>query len=202
LETPLPIKRIDMLAAVIPSKTRRKILELFFTHHTDLYYLRNIVRAVDEEVNAVKRELDILEKAKILFKEKRLNKSFYTLNKAYIFYEEFLRIFAKTSPFPQAVHENAPRLGKIKFASLSVKFIKQIPIKKDEVYFLLVGMIIIPEIEVFIKRMEEASGRQIDYTVMTEEEFIFRKRNNDPFLWRFLRTPKIMICGSEEELMK
>jgi hypothetical protein len=191
-----------MLAAVIPSKTRRKILELFFTHHTDLYYLRNIVRAVDEEVNAVKRELDILEKAKILFKEKRLNKSFYTLNKSYIFYEEFLRIFAKTSPFPQAVHENAPRLGKIKFASLSIKFIKQQPIKKDEVYFLLVGMIIIPEIEAFIKRMEETSGRQIDYTVMTEDEFIFRKRNNDPFLWRFLRTPKIMICGSEEELMK
>ena len=191
-----------MLAAVIPSKTRRKILELFFTHHTELYYLRNIVRAVNEEVNGVKRELDILEKAKILFKEKRLNKSFYTLNKSYIFYEEFLRIFAKTSPFPQAVHENAPRLGKIKFACLSIKFIKQQPIKKDEVYFLLVGMIIIPEIEAFIKRMEGMSGRQIDYTVMTEEEFVFRKRNNDPFLWRFLRTPKIMICGSEEELMK
>ncbi len=191
-----------MLAAVIPSKTRRKILDLFFTHHTELYYLRNIVRAVDEEVNAVKRELDILEKAKILFKEKRLNKSFYTLNKSYIFYEEFLRIFAKMSPFPLAIHENAPRLGKIKFAALSIKFIKQQPIKKDEVYFLLVGMIIIPEIEAFIKRMEEKSGRQIDYTVMTEDEFIFRKRNNDPFLWRFLRTPKIMICGSEEELMK
>jgi len=191
-----------MLAAVIPSKTRRKILELFFTHHTEMYYLRNIVRAVDEEVNAVKRELDILEKAKILFKEKRLNKSFYTLNKSYMFYEEFLHIFAKMSPFPQAVHENAPRLGKIKFASLSIKFIKQQPIKKDEVYFLLVGMIIIPEIEAFIKKMEEVSGRQIDYTVMTEDEFIFRKRNNDPFLWRFLRTPKIMICGSEEELMK
>ena len=191
-----------MLAAVIPSKTRRKILELFFTHHTELYYLRNIVRAVDEEVNAVKRELDILEKAKILFKEKRLNKSFYTLNKSYIFYEEFLRIFAKTSLFPRSVHENAPRLGKIKFASLSTKFIKQQLIKKDEVYFLLVGTIIIPEIETFIRRMEETCSRQIDYTVMTEDEFVFRKRNNDPFLWRFLRTPKIMICGSEEELMK
>jgi len=191
-----------MLAAVIPSKTRRKILELFYTHHTELFYLRNIVRAVDEEVNAVKRELDILEKAKIVFKEKRLNKSFYTLNKNYIFYEEFLRIFAKMSAFPQAVHENAPRLGKIKFASLSLKYIREMPIKKDEVYFLLVGTIIIPEVEAFIKRMEEVTGRQIDYTVMTEDEFIFRKRNNDPFLGRFLRTSKIMICGSEEELMK
>jgi len=191
-----------MLSAVIPSKTRRKILELFYTHHTELFYLRNIVRIVDEEVNAVKRELDILEKAKIVFKEKRLNKSFYTLNKGYMFYEEFLRIFAKMSPFPKALHENAPRLGKIKFASLSLKYIREVPIKKDEVFFLLVGTIIIPEVEAFIKHMEELTKRQIDYTVMTEDEFVFRKRNNDPFLGRFLRTPKIMICGSEEELMK
>lgn len=191
-----------MLSALIPSKTRRKVLELFFTHVSEHYYLRGIVRAVEEEVNAVKRELDILENAKVLHKEKRLNKVFYSLNKSYVYFDDFLRIFAKQSVFPRTFAEQAPRLGKIKFAALSLKFVKQIPIKKDEVYFLLVGSIIVPEVEQFMKQMEAVVGREIDYTVMSEDELVFRKRNNDPFLWRFLRTPKVMICGLEEELMK
>ncbi len=81
-------------------------------------------------------------------------------------------------------------------------FTHQKEIKKDEVYFVLVGTIIVPEIEQFMKQMEGTLKREINYTVMTEEEFSFRKRNNDPFMWRFLKSPKIMIFGSEEELMK
>ena len=38
--------------------------------------------------------------------------------------------------------------------------------------------------------------------VMSEEEFAFRKKNNDPFVWRFLKQPKIMLFGLEEELLK
>jgi hypothetical protein len=37
---------------------------------------------------------------------------------------------------------------------------------------------------------------------MTESEFLFRKKNNDPFIWRFLKQPKIMLVGVEEELLR
>ena len=49
---------------------------------------------------------------------------------------------------------------------------------------------------------EKKWGREINYTIMTEEEFLFRKKNNDPFMWSFLKQPKIMLLGSEEHLMK
>ncbi len=74
-----------MLQNIIPSKTRRKVLELFFHHPTETYYLRKIVREIDEEVNAVKRELDILSNEKLLVKERRLNKILYTINRSYLF---------------------------------------------------------------------------------------------------------------------
>src|SRR3990167_6563298 len=105
-----------MLEKIIPSKVRRKILELYFHHIDDNYYLREIVRMTDEEVNAVKRELDILHDAKVLIRERRTNKVFYTLNKSFIFYDEFLRIFTKTSILPTLVSKNLSRLGKINFA--------------------------------------------------------------------------------------
>lgn len=191
-----------MLEHIIPSKTRRKILELFFHHPNENYYLRKVVRDVNEEVNAVKRELDILTEAKVLLKEKRLNKIFFVLNKNYRYYQEFLRIFSKTTSLALAIYQNLPKLGKIKFIALSTKYIKKIVIKEDEVYLLIVGVVVLPEINSIIKEAEKDFGSEINYTVMTEDEFLFRKKNNDPFIWRFLKQPKVMLVGLEEDLLK
>lgn len=191
-----------MLQHIIPSKVRRKILELFF-HNTDgNYYLRDIVRKVDEEVNAVKRELDILHEGKVLLREKRLNKVFYTLNRSYLFFDEFLRIFTKTSTLSTLILKNISRLGKVKYVAISAKYSRQIPIREDEIYLLFVGVIVVPEAESIVNESKVAFGREINFTVMSEDELNFRKKNNDPFIWRFLKQPKVMIVGQEDELMK
>jgi len=62
--------------------------------------------------------------------------------------------------------------------------------------------VVIPEVESIIKEGEKIFGRAINYTVMTEDEFVFRKKNNDPFIWRFLKQPKVMLVGFEEDLVK
>jgi len=191
-----------MLENIIPSKTRRKILEFFFQNPNNSFYLRRVVRELDEEVNAVKRELDILTDEKLLLKEKRLNKVFYNLNKNYIFYDEFLRIFTKNGPILKMIYNNLPRLGKIKYIAFSSRFAKKIPIKDEDIYFLYVGIIVLKELEILMRESEKIFKAPINYTVMTEEEFVFRKKNNDPFIWRFLKQPKIMLVGDEESLMK
>lgn len=191
-----------MLQHIIPSKARRKILELFYHYPQENFYLRRIVREVDEEVNAVKRELDILYEAKVLTREKRLNKIFYSLNKNFIYYDEFLRIFTKTAPLPKAIYENLPKIGKVKFAVVSHKYLKNIPIKEDEIYLLFVGVVVVPELVAVVNGAEQSFGREINYTVMSEDEFAFRKKNNDPFIWRFLKQPKVMLVGVEEDLYK
>lgn len=192
----------DMLEHIIPSKTRRKILELFFHHPHDSFYLRKIVRDVSEEVNAVKRELDILSEEKVLHKEKRLNKVFYTLNKNFVFYDEFLRIFVKTNILAASLYKNMSKIGKIKFIALSSKFAKKIAVRDDEIYLLFVGVVVVPEVASIIGSAEGEFGREINYTVMNEEEFAYRKKNNDPFVWKFLKYPKVMLVGNEEELLK
>lgn len=191
-----------MLEHLITSRTRRSVLKLFFQNPVDTYYLRDIVRRTGEEVNAIKRELDILTDGKILTSERRLNKVFFRLNKSYIFYDDFLRIFAKTSQIATLIRENAVKLGKIKAVALTLKFVNKIDIKSDEVYLLGVGKIVLPEFAQIVSYCEQDFGREINYTIMTEDEFVFRKRNNDPFIGKFLKTPKIMILGSEEELLK
>lgn len=191
-----------MLDKIIPSQARIKILELFFHHPEENYYLRRVVREVGKEVNAVKRELDILEGAKVLTKERRLNKVFYAINKHYRYYNEFLRLFAKSDQIALLIYQNLQKLGKVKYIALSTKFSKRLDIKEDEIYLMLVGQIVVPEITQIVSEVEKSFGRDINYTVMTEEEFAFRKRNTDPFVWRFLRQPKIMLVGSEDDFLK
>lgn len=193
---------MSTLKPLIPSKTRVKILELFFQNSGQTYFLRQVVRSVEEEVNAVKRELDILEGAKVLTKEKRLNKVFYTINKHYVFYEEFIKIFTKTTPLANAIYSVLPKLGKVKFIVVSTKYTRNIAIREDEIYAMFVGTIVVPEVAALMQDIEKQLGRDMNYTVMNEEEFAFRKRNNDPFIWRFLRQPKVMIVGAEEEYLK
>lgn len=191
-----------MLQHIIPSKARRKILEFFFHHPGENFYLRKIVRDINEEVNAVKRELDILSEEKLLSKERRLNKIYYTLSKSYRFFDEFTRIFAKTGFLATEVYKNLSKIGKVHYLAISTKFAKKIVIKDDEIYLLIVGIIVLPEIEAIIKAAEKNYGFSINYTIMTDEEFVFRKKNNDPFVWRFLKQPKIMLIGVEDELLK
>jgi len=191
-----------MLASIIPSKVRRKILQLFFHNISDSYYLREVVRKTDEEVNAVKRELDILYNAKVLFREKRTNKIFYSLNKQYEFFDELLRIFTKHTSLAKLIKKNRSRLGKVKYVAVSTNFSKKIPIKDDEIYVLFVGILVIPEIESIMASSKKEFGWEINYTVLTETELAFRKKNNDPFIWKFLKQPKVMFVGQESELVK
>src|SRR3972149_8842042 len=150
-----------MLGHLIPSKTRIKILELFFHHPGENYYLRRVVREIDMEVNAVKRELDILENEKVLLKERRLNKVFYSLNKHYVFYDEFLRIFTKTDQLAALIRKNSPKLGKLKFAAVSTKFSQSAEIKEDEIYLLLIGTVVVPEIASIVAEVEREFDREI-----------------------------------------
>ncbi len=191
-----------MLEYIITSKTRRKVLGLFFHNLDATYYLRNIVRLVNEEVNAVKRELDILVEGKVLKREQRLNKVFYSLNPQYVFYDDFVRIFAKMTPFAGDVYKKMKVLGKVKYIALSHAFIRKASIPQEEIYILFVGVIVLPEVSEIIKKEEEVFGRDINFTVMTEDELQYRKKNNDPFIWNFLKQPKVMLFGNEDGLMK
>ena len=193
---------MSTLQHIIPSKVRRKILELFFQNIEVSCYLRVIVRKVDEEVNAVKRELDILHDGKVLLRERRMNKVFYTLNKNYLFFDEFLRIFTKMSPLADLLMKNMSKLGKIRYIAVSTKYSKRQVIKEDEIYVLFVGIVVVPEVDTIMNTARRTFGWDINYTVMAEDELKFRKKNNDPFIWKFLKQPKIMLVGQEEDLLR
>lgn len=168
-----------------------------------MVHVREIVRKVDEEINAVRRELAHLEKAGIVSKEHRANRLFYTFRRDYPLYEDLLRLINKTAGLGGDIVRNKPKLGKVKYALISGRFIKGLPKKSStDVDLLLVGTIVLPELANLVKTEESRRGVELNYTVMTEEEFEFRKSRKDPFVLSILSASRLVIIGDEEELIQ
>jgi len=191
-----------MLQDVIISRVRVKILTLFLTHPGQIFHVREIVRQTKEEINAVRRELSHMEKCGMVSKEHRANRLYYIFRKDYPLYYELLELVAKTTGLGGNILKNKNKLGKVKYLMLSGRFIRNLPRKSDTVDILAVGNIILPQVGQLVKEEEVRKGTEINYTVMTEDEFEFRKRRKDPFIVNVLSDSRIMIIGDEEEMIK
>lgn len=191
-----------ILEDIIISRVRVKILTLFLSHPGTIFHVREIVRQVSEEINAVRRELLHMEKAGMVTKEQRANRLFYAFRKDYQLYFELLNLVAKTSGLGHDLLRLKPRLGKIKYAMISGRFIRRLPKKtSSDVDLVVVGNVVLPELAQIVKAEEARHDCEINYTVMTEEEFAFRKSRRDPFVLDFLAGSRVMIVGDEEELI-
>lgn len=191
-----------MLKDLVVSKVRVKLLHLFFSNPSELYHVRGLVRKTKEEINAVRRELQNLEKTGLLKKEPRGNRLYYWLNPNFPLYQQLAEIVAKETGLGEEIIKNKNRIGRINFCVFSGKFVRKMERKEDEVDILIVGSVVMVELASLIKAEEEKRGREINYTVMTNEEFEFRKKRRDPFLLGILTNSRVMIIGDEEELLK
>ncbi len=190
-----------MFSDLITSKTRVKVLSLFLEFPSEMFHVREVVRRVEEEINAVRRELIYLEKNGILKREPRVNRVYYYLDKSYPFYFDLLNVYAKTIGIGADIIKNRIKLGKIKFAMLSGKFARGLRDNPEEVDLLLVGTIVVPELSVVVRAEEAKRKHEINYTVMTEEEFVFRKKRRDPFITSIIYGSRVMLIGDEEALI-
>src|SRR5581483_11981455 len=190
-----------MLEDLITSKTRVKILKVLLSDPNNMFHVREIVRRVHEEINAVRRELMLLEKRGILKKEPRANRVYYFLDKNYPFYYDLVKLYSKSEGLGADIIKNRVKLGKIKYAMLSGKFARRLPKNPDDVDLMVVGTVVVPELSLVVRKEEEKTGGEINYTVMTEDEFNFRKKRRDPFIASIIYGSHVMLLGDEESFL-
>ena len=190
-----------MFSDLITSKARVKLLNVFLSYPSDMFHVRELVRRTGDEINAVRRELAFLEKKGILSKEPRANRVYYYLSKSYAFYYDLLKIGSKTIGLGDSILKNKVKLGKVKYAMFSGRFARRLPKGPEEVDLLVVGSVVLPELALLVREEEKRLDTEINYTVMTEEEFEFRKKKRDPFIHEILFGSRVMLIGDEESML-
>jgi DNA-binding transcriptional ArsR family regulator len=183
------------------SKVRIKILKLFFFDLEASYHVREVVRRVDEEINAVRRELKNMQAAGLLESKKDGNKVVYTINEKYPLYQDFISLVHKEFGLGGYFYLHLAEIGDVKYAIITRSFTKGLKIEPQNVDFMVVGKVNMQPLALAVKEAERDLGREIHYTVMTEEEFEYRKNKRDAFLLNIIAGSMVMLVGDQDSML-
>lgn len=188
-----------MLKDIFVSEVRVKVLKVMLPNPSQPYHVRALVRAVGTEINAVRRELKRLTGMGLLKRRPSGNRVYYTVNTSNVYYPELLSMVAKEDGLGERIIKSAKELGDLHFAVLSRAYARGRESSMLDIDLFLVGSVNFDVLETIISEEEKGSEREIHYTVMGEDEFLFRKRKNDQFVTRILTQSRTMLIGDEEE---
>ncbi len=188
-----------MLKKFFISEVRIALLKLMLLHPNEQHHVRSIVREVGAEINAVRRELSRLEKVGLLFKRKSSNRVYFRVNTDHVYYSDLLSMVAKDEGLGKDIIDHAKQLGDIKFAMIAKPFLTGRVSTVLDVDLFIVGRPEMSLLKVIVERAQSARSKEINYSVMTPEEFNHRKRTNDQFINRVLSQGRAMLIGDEEK---
>jgi len=134
------------------SQTRIKIINVLFYNPGEIFYVRQLVRLVDEEINSVRRELDNLQKSGLIASERRGNRLYYCADKQSPLFSDLLIIANQSSGLGLKLQNKNETLGSIKLVFYSYKFMTGEKRQSDDIDLVIVGDVSIREIESLIKQ--------------------------------------------------
>lgn len=181
-----------LLKRLFTSQTRVKLLSLFLLNPDEEYFIRELTRRLDEQINSVRRELDNLKKMGLLKSRMKNRKKYYVINTNFALFKELQSIIIKCTDQNSAAVEAILKLGNIEFLLLSGFFLK----KDSEVDLLIVGDIDKHELEALLDK-EINSDNPIRFTLLKREDFVYRLKCNDRFLKQLLTDSENFIAHNQ-----
>jgi hypothetical protein len=186
-----------VLVRLFSSQTRVDLLELFLSRPDSRGYVRESARELGRDISGIKRELDNLEKVGLLTSTKVGNLRYYTADKTFPLLPEFKAIIDKTRGIPQAIGEALRGIEGIRAAFI---FRTNETPEGKAIDLLIVGPANMAQLNQVVAVLEIRLGREINYLVFDEGEYLRRKEEGDPFLWEVLKGEKIFLIGSGHDL--
>lgn len=186
------------------SKTRVKLLNLFLSNPNRSFYVREITRKIEEQINSVRRELGNLLNIGILKSHEKDNKLYYEVNQEYEHFEALAAIFGNVKLEKKAEGGVKKRVAtKDKGLKAKIKDLGQVDIiiytgrftddDSTGIDVLMVGDINKTKAHNFMADLEEEEGQEFKYTVMDSNEFIYRKDVNDRFIGIVMDAKKTVV---------
>jgi len=206
-----------MIEQLFGSKTRVKLLQLFYSNPNRSFYVREITRKIDEQINSVRRELANLLSIGIISSDTNNNRLYYEVNQTYDYYDPLFTIFGGGAAaitetkagkgktiITKAVKKSTAdqpiiALGNVELALYTGQFTRD---ERSGIDLMIVGDINQTQLSKFITELEEKEGKEIRYTVMPLSEYRYRNQINDRFLSDVLASKKQVLVDKHQLITK
>lgn len=190
-----PSFRIEQLFG---SKTRARLLGLFLENPQQAFYVRELTRRIDAQLNSVRRELqNLIELGLVVTKSGGRGrtiaerKKYYTANINFLLFHDLRNLFRKIQILlkQSLVHEIQTR-GDVDLLVFTGRFVNNVGVQTD---ILIVGSIDQKSLQKVVSGFESELGYEINYTLMPKEEFNYRRQITDRFLSSILEGEKVVM---------
>lgn len=199
-----------MLDHLFGSKTRVRILRLFLSNPNQAYFVRELTRRIDAQINAVRNELENLVEMGLLevvphdeIPEEHHDvpmmgsKKYYRINIGAPVYPELRALFQKSRVGTEKEFVNRlSQVGQINYLALTGFFVGEEGSTTD---LLIVGKVTKEKVVPIIRNFEQEIGREINFTLMSAQEFKYRRDVTDRFLYGILESKKIILVDTVSE---
>lgn len=194
-----------MIDALFGSKTRVKLLHLFLNHPGQSFYVREITRTIDEQINSVRRELANMLNVGIITSDSADNKLYYEVNQRYEHYVPLRAIFADQHveaiadvDLATTWHEEIKQLSGVRIALTAGVLVKG---STSAVDILLVGDVQPAKLKKVMKDIEKAEGRELNYSLLSYDEFYYRLSVRDKFITEILNGNHAVLVDTDTVLL-
>jgi hypothetical protein len=188
-----------MVEQLFGSKTRVKLLKLFYSNPNRSFYVREITRKIDEQINSVRRELSNLLSIGIIKSEDTNNRLYYEVNQSYDFYKPLGMIFgggegiavaspAATDTDDEIVMPTTPK------AVTDPVLAELLQIGNVDVA-LYVNQ---TQLGKFMAALEEKEKKEIRFVSMSPTEFNYRRQVKDRFIANVLAAKKQVLIDKHQ----
>jgi predicted transcriptional regulator len=177
-----------MIEQLFGSKTRVKLLQLFYSNPNRSFYVREITRKIDEQINSVRRELSNLLSIGIITSDNTNNKLYYEVNQKFEYFEPLTEIFGngvtstvkKTaeSEGEDSIDADMRAIGHIELAVLTGQFTRD---ETSGVDMLFVGQVNQNALQKYVDDLEVKEKKSLRYTSMSLKDFQYRQQIRDRF---------------------
>ncbi len=167
------------------SKTRAKLLQLFFGNPEKSFYVREMTRVIDEQINSVRRELLNLENIGIIKSETFDNKIYYSANAKHPFTRPLIDIFSKKVSIVQTEEVKTStwddHIRPVKNYLKGLVVTNRLP-GQDGIDLLIIGNDKTKKLTRWAELVEKKLGKPINYVIMSADDFTYRKSVRDRFV--------------------
>lgn len=189
-----------MLKSLIASKTRRILLNTFFSNLSTEYYTRQLSAMLGISVGTIHREVRQLVASGILNERAVGNIKLFALNKQNPVYEEIKSIIQKTEGVVKLLKEAVEGVKGVRAAFIYGSFAKGDERQDSDIDVFLIGdNIDEDELVVNLNNLEKKLFREINYTRYSEGEYKKEKRKNS-FISEVIKGKKVFIKGGDHDL--
>ena len=176
------------------------MLKTFLMHTDREFFVRELSRNLNEQINAVRRELENLRKIGLLRHRTKDRKKYFFINESFILYPELKSLFLKSLNAQEGLTASLLGLGDIQLILLSGHYTSAK--HESPVDLLVVGNIDRDEFTDFIDGLS-GNGDEIRYSLISPDNFLYRLQYNDSFILGLLNDKRnIMVHNRLKKFLK